>query len=614
MVKTTPQIAVKLRHLPDQPGVYLWKNSEHQIIYVGKALNLANRIRSYLTDTAKDAKTEQLVKNIADLEYIIVNNEAEAFLLEANLIKEHKPKYNILLKDDKRYPFIKITVNELYPRIILTRDLQKEGGRYFGPFTDAKSLRRTLRLLEWVFPIRNCTRHIADDRIRYKRPCINYQLGKCPAPCVGYISRQEYAVLVNQLIGFFQGKYSEIMDDLRNEMLKASEEMQFEQAAKYRDRLITIEKIRKRQTVYYTDQRNIDIIGYYQEDRNAVAIVMRMIDGKILHQENYPLVNMERSTGEETLSAFIRLYYSQKDELPDEILLPSQPADYEDLNAWLKNRLILPQKGDKTKLIAIAKRNAFHLVEESKLAHLRKANRTIFPIQELKEKLNLPKLPRKIVCVDISTIQGSDTVSSAVFFENGKPRKKNYRHFIIRTVQGQDDFASMEESIGRFCLEIDKEKDLQPDLIVIDGGKGQLSSALKVLKDTTYSQIPLISIAKRIEEIFLPGRDESVRLAKSSPALRLITNIRDEAHRFAINFHRRRHSRSAMISELISIHGIGEETMFLLLKSMGSVEAIRSSSLEQLTSIKGIGDVTARLVLDFLNNRSPSTTNSADQH
>ncbi len=603
MVKTTPQIEIKLRLLPDQPGVYLWKNDRDQIIYVGKALNLANRIRSYLTDTAKNPKTTQLVKNIADLDYIIVTSEAEAFLLEANLIKEHMPKYNVLLKDDKRYPFIKITIGEQYPRILITRDLNRDGSKYFGPFTDTKSLRRTLRLLEWVFPIRNCSRHISGEKIHYKRPCINFQLGKCPAPCAAYVTRQEYAVVVNRLIGFFQGKYHEILGELRNEMLQASEEMQYEKAAKLRDRLVAIEKIQKRQTVYYTDQRNLDIIGFYQEERSAVAVVMKMIDGKILHQENYPLANVEKSPGDETLSAFIKLYYAQKEELPDEILLPSQPDDYENLNTWLKNRLILPQKGEKSKLVAIAKRNAFHLVEENKLAHLRKANRTIYPIQELKEKLNLPKLSRKIVCMDISTIQGSDTVSSVVYYENGKPRKKNYRHFIIRSVEGQDDFASMEETLERFCREIDKDSELKPDLIVIDGGKGQLSSALKVLNTTTYRDIPIISIAKRIEEIFMPGREESIKLAKSSPALRLITSVRDEAHRFAVNFHRRRHSRNAMISELISIPGVGEETMFLLLKTMGSVSAIRNASIQELTAIKGIGDRTAQLIHAFFDSQ-----------
>lgn len=599
MEPPTQKIAQKAAFLPDNPGVYLWKDKDDEVIYVGKALNLRNRIKSYLSSTAKDPKTEQLVSHIADLDYIITNSEAEAFLLEATLIKRYQPKYNVLLKDDKRYPFVKITLAEPFPRILVSRDLVKDGSRYFGPYTDVKSLRRTLRTFEWLFPIRTCSRNIPADKIKYKQACINYQLGKCPAPCIGKIDTAGYAEIVQRLIRFFDGRYEEVVNEYRSEMNRCAGELKFEEAARLRDRIVAIERIQKRQSVFYADRRNIDIIGFYQEDNEAICLVLRMQEGAIINQENYPLKNLAHESRESILASFLKLYYASREELPQEILLPHAPEDYEALSAWLKGRLVLPQRGEKTKLLAMAKRNAFHLIEEKKLAHLRKANRTIFPIQELKECLNLPSLPRKIVCMDISTIQGTDTVSSAVFFANGKPKKKYYRHFIIRSIDTQNDFAALQETLTRFLNEIDKEPDMRPDLFIIDGGKGQLSSTNEILKASIYHDISIISLAKRAEEIFLPGSTESIILPRSSSALRLITNIRDEAHRFAINFHRSRRSKRTLISELEDISGVGEQSKFLLLKTLGSVESIRKASIEDLMNIKGIGAKIAQTIYDY---------------
>jgi len=598
MVKVSQKITDKTKFLPDQAGIYIWKDKTSEIIYVGKAKNLSHRIKSYLTDSVKDIKTTQLVKHLDDLEYIITNSENEAFILEASLIKLHRPKYNIMLKDDKRNPFIKITLNEPFPRVMVTRELIKDGGKYFGPYTDTRSLRKTLRLLEWIFPLRNCKRIIPEGKIVFSRACINYQMGKCPAPCIGKITKQDYLNIVRTMTDFFSGKYQELLDEFRKLMLDASDNNEFELAAKWRDRILEIEKIQKRQSVFYPDQRNIDIIGFYQEENIAFSVVLRMVNGKIVNQENYPLSQIDNSDKAEILAAFIKLYYSEKEELPSEILLPLEPAEFDDLNQWLGNRLILPQRGEKSKLIIMAKKNAFHLVEEKKLFHLKKANRTILPIQEMKEKLNLPKLPRKIVCMDISTIQGSDTVSSAVFFENGKPQKKHYRHFIIRTINTQNDFAAMAETMTRFLAETDKYPEMLPDLIIIDGGKGQLSSVLEIIQSSNKT-IPIISLAKRIEEVFIPGSSESIMFAKSSMSLRLITNIRDEAHRFAVNFHRLRRSKRTLISELEEIEGIGDKTKFLLLKELGSVEAIKMASVEELKAIKGVGFSIAEKIFDF---------------
>lgn len=598
MEQTGTALEQKLTYLPDLPGIYIWKNASGDVIYVGKALSLKNRVRSYLTGN-KDPKTEQLVKHIADLDFIITNSENEAFLLEATLIKRYRPKYNVMLKDDKRYPFVRITLQEPFPRIMVTRELVRDGSKYFGPFTDSKSLRITLRNLEWVFPLRNCTRIIPADKVKFQKACINLQLGKCPGPCIGLINTQDYARIVNRMLDFFKGRYEEIMGEIREEMLQLSEQMKFEQAARQRDRIIAIEKIQKRQTVFYTDNRNMDIIGLYKEEGMAVCLVIRMQNGAVINQESYPMANVEHSETPEILNAFLKLHYAEHDELPHEILLPFEPTEYTDLNTWLKNRLVLPQRGEKSKLLAMAKRNAFQLIEEKKLFHMRKANRTIFPIQELKEKLALDKLPRKMVCMDISTIQGTDTVSSAVFFENGKAKKKFYRHFIIRSIDTQNDFAALQETMSRFLTEIDKDAEMRPDLFIIDGGKGQLSACDEILKASAYAGIPIISLAKRAEEIFHPQHTESIILSRSSSSLRLITTIRDEAHRFAINFHRSRRSKRTLVSALEEIPGIGEQTKFLLLKALGSVEKIRNATIEELSAIKGIGSKTAQTIVQY---------------
>lgn len=599
MEAPTPQIAQKLAMLPDSPGVYLWKDDKDQVIYVGKAIKLKQRVRSYISTSTKDPKTSLLVASIASLDYIVTSSEDEAFILEASLIKEHQPKYNVLLKDDKRYPFVKITLSEPFPRIFVTREIVKDGSRYFGPYTDVRALRRTLRNFEWLFPIRDCKRKIPLDKIVFDKACINYQLGKCTAPCIGKISQEVYMKIVDRLIRFFEGKYEEVLQEYTHEMNALAEEMRYEDAARIRDRILAIQKIQKRQIVFYADRRNIDIIGFYQEEKDAVALVLRMQQGNIINQENYPLKNLNYESRESILASFLKLYYAHREELAQEILLPFAPEDFESINSWLHNRLSLPQRGEKNKLLAMAKRNAFHLVEEKKLAHLRKANRTIYPIQELKEALGFAKLPRKIVCMDISTIQGTDTVSSAVYFENGKTKKRFYRHFIIRDIQSQNDFAALQETMRRFLLEIDKEPEMKPDLFIIDGGKGQLSSTYEILKDSSYADIRIVSLAKRAEEIFLPGNSESVILARSSSALRLVTTIRDEAHRFAINFHRQRRSRRTLISELEEIPGIGESTKFTLLKELGSIQNIKTASIQSLMSIKGIGEKTAQSIYEF---------------
>jgi len=593
------EIKSKLTLLPEKPGVYIMKNITGAIIYIGKAKILKKRVRSYFTGTPEDGKTRELISRIKDFDYIITNNEEEALILESNLIKQHRPKYNIMLKDDKKYPFIKITLNEPFPRILITRDLIRDGSKYVGPFTDSKAMRKTLRLLEWIFPVRTCKRDIPADKIIYQKACINFQLGKCPAPCIGKITQEDYNKTIKQIIYFLNGRNQFVIDDLTAEMKLKSREHKFEAAARVRDKIQDIQKLNRSRTTYFTDDRNRDVIGISKEENNAAVAVLKMLSGKLMNKEIYALKNVEDQSIPLLLAAFLKQYYTNKrNDLPYQILLPFKPDDFEIINHFLNRKLQIPQRGDLHSLVNLANKNAFNFVEENKLRHLRKSVRTVLPVKELKDKLKLKKLPRKMICLDISTIQGSDTVSSVVYFENGKPKKKNYRRYIIKTVTGQDDFAAMAETLERYLKSVNQ--DDKPDLIVIDGGKGQLGSASRILEKYSDMNIEIIALAKRLEEIFLTGKPDPVTLPRSASALRLLISIRDEAHRFAVTFHRKRRSSRTLKSRLDDIAGIGFKTKFLLLNEFGSVENIRKQSIQSLTRIKGIGPKAAEKILAHL--------------
>ena len=592
-------IKQKLALLPNSPGVYLMMNAVEKVIYVGKAKILKNRVRSYFSGSLADNKTRELVSKITDLDYFLTETEEQALVLEANLIKKYRPKYNILLKDDKQFPFIKITVTEDFPRLFVTRNLQKDDSKYFGPYIDSRAIRKTLRLMEWIFPMRTCGREIVEGKTLFQRACINFQMGKCPAPCIGKIRKKDYLKVTKNAINFLNGRNQDVIDDLMLQMKEYSANLEFERAAKTRDKIADIQKLNNSRNLFFTDQKNRDVIGIYKEDNRSAVVVLKILVGKLLNKEIYNMDNVEGRDVNQIMAAFLQQYYAEKlDSLPSNILLQVEPIEFEILNNWLKNKLFVPKRGEKRSIIQIAQNNAFNHVEEQKLKYLRKSNRTIFPIKELKDKLGLKKLPRKMICLDISTIQGTDTVSSLVFFENGKPKKKNYRHFIIRTVEGQDDFASLAETLKRYLLKIEEQE--KPDLIVIDGGKGQLSSALKILEELQVENLEMISLAKRLEEVFLPGRSESIILPRSSTALRMLINLRDEAHRFAITFHRKKRSKRTLQSELDRIVGIGDKMKFLLLKEFGSVENIALASAEELMRIKGLGMKSAEKVLSTL--------------
>lgn len=588
-------ITAKLALIPEKPGIYRMYDAEGTIIYVGKAKVLRNRVRSYFTG-AHDRKTTKLVSHIADFDYIITSSETEAFMLEANLIKKHKPHYNIMLKDDKRYPFIAITMHEPFPRITITRELKKDGTRYFGPYTDAKAVRRTLRLLEWMFAFRTCKRVIPDGPPAFSRACINHQMGKCQAPCIGKITKADYRDVIRTIIDFLKGKNEALIEEFTRKMKVSAAEMRYEEAALYRDRIQNIQKLNRSQNVYFPDLKDRDVVAIYKEENLAAVSVLKVKTGKLLNKELYEMNVTADDDEASILSAFLTQYYAQRlDELPHTILLQMQPADIEEHREVFGSKLHIPQRGENRALTVMARENAFTYVEEQKLRYLRKANRTVYPITELKDRLGLSKLPRKMVCFDISTIQGTDTVASMVYFENGKPRKKGYRHFIIETVEGQDDFASMKEALSRFLAKPEEHE--IPDLIVIDGGKGQLSAAWEMVQQSAMPQLEIISLAKRLEEVFLPGRSNSIIMPKSSPALGLLIHLRDEAHRFAITFHRKRRSARTLTSELDGIKGIGEETKFLLLKQFGSVTAVKKASVTELCRVKGIGVKTAQNII-----------------
>ena len=596
----------KLRLTPSNSGVYLMKNAIQKIIYIGKAKNLKKRVSSYFTKTQFELpKTEILVSKIADFEYIVTRNEVEALILEANLIKKYRPKYNVALKDDKKYPYIKIDVKDNFPRAIVTRRIVQDGSKYFGPYTEAHSIRRTLNLLEKIFNLRLCNRKIPKDNVKnplYKRPCLNFQINKCDAPCIGNISYEDYRKKVEQVILFLKGRTDEIVKQLQNAMEQAAEKNQFEKASELRDQIIRIGKISAKQIVRKTYLEDLDIIGIGREDRLCCVVILKIREGRLIKREHYFMDNTAGESDAVILSRFLTQYYSYQEDKPSKILLETIPEDSELLNKWLNAEIVIPKRGDKKRLIEMAKQNAFLLVEEKKLAHLKSAHRTVFAVKELKDKLHLSKLPRKIAAFDISNLQGNEAVGSMVFFDNGKPKKSQYRRFRIKTVQGINDYLMIEEAVTRYLSHLEEEKFETPDMILIDGGKGQLSFAKKALKKYPY-KIELFSIAKRLEEVFSVNSNEPIVIPKTSYALKLLQQIRDEAHRFAIKYHKILRDKKTTLSILDSIPGIGEKRKMLLLKHFDSITNIKKASVGELESLSGISQKLAYTILSYLNKK-----------
>jgi excinuclease ABC subunit C len=605
MLPVPDAVATKLPHLPEGPGVYLWKGRDGTTLYVGKAKRLRSRVRSYFAnDQLENPKTRHLVGLIADLETIVVPTEAHALILEANLIKEYRPRFNIALRDDKSYPYIKVTVQEPFPRVFVTRRLEDDGASYFGPYTDVGAMRRSLNVVKRIFTVRSCNYDMPAQMP--ERPCLDYYIKRCKAPCILAQSQENYRTMIDEVVLFLSGRPEEVVRRVKERMDLASEQLDFERAAELRDALHHLEQMEEPTVVLEVEGGDRDVIGYARDGDDACVTVLRIRGGKLLSREQRFLTNIEGEDDADVMPIFLAGSYVGMQERARQLLLPFDFPDRELIEQALPDsRILIPQRGPRRDLIALAEQNARHLLEELKLSSMEADERAGDPVYELGRELGLQRLPRSVVCFDISTTQGTDTVGSCVWFENGRAKRGEYRKFKVKTVEGSDDFASIKEVVRRyFERRVNDEKPL-PDLIVIDGGKGQLSAAHAALAELGLADRPLISLAKRDEEVFIWGREEPLRLSRRSPGLRLLQQARDEAHRFAVTYNRKRRSMRTVTSELLKVPGIGPVKRRQLLKEFGSVQGVRDASEEAIASLPGFNAERARKLLESLAATAP---------
>jgi excinuclease ABC subunit C len=605
MLPVPDAVATKLPHLPDGPGVYLWKGRDGTTLYVGKAKRLRSRVRSYFAnDQLESPKTRHLVGLIADLETIVVPSEAHALILEANLIKEYRPRFNIALRDDKSYPYIKVTVQEPFPRVFVTRRLEDDGASYFGPYTDVGAMRRSLNVVKRIFTVRSCNYDMPAQMP--ERPCLDYYIKRCKAPCILAQSQHEYRSMIDEVVLFLSGRPDEVVRRVKERMDLASEQLDFERAAELRDVLHHLEQMEEPTVVLEVEGGDRDVIGYARDGDDACVTVLRIRGGKLLSREQRFLTNIDGEDDTDVLTVFLAGSYVGMQEKARQLLLPFDFPDRELIEQALpESRIQIPQRGPRRDLIALAEQNARHLLEELKLSSLEADERAGDPVYELGRELGLQRLPRSLVCFDISTTQGTDTVGSCVWFENGRAKRGEYRKFKVKTVEGSDDFASIEEVVRRyFERRLNDEKPL-PDLIVVDGGKGQLSAAHAALAGVGLADRPLISLAKRDEEVFIWGREEPLKLSRRSPGLRLLQQARDEAHRFAVTYNRKRRSMRTVTSELLKVPGIGPVKRRQLLREFGSVQGVRDAGEEAIAKLPGFNADRARKLLESLAATSP---------
>ncbi|MBR0284405.1 MAG: excinuclease ABC subunit UvrC [Selenomonadaceae bacterium] len=593
----TELVEEKLKLLPDSPGVYLMKDARGKIIYVGKAVVLKNRVRQYFQrNKGHTPKVRAMVEKIADFETIMTGSEVEALILECNLIKKHRPRYNISLKDDKSYPYVKVTLQEEFPRVFVTRRILKDGARYFGPYTNVTAVHESLKLLRRLFPLRSC-------RQMGERPCLEYHIKRCIAPCTGNVDREEYDAMIRAVLLFLEGRTEDVERELSARMQAAAESYHFELAARLRDQLAAVRRVAEKQNIV-TGAGDQDAIGMARSDIGVCVQIFFIRAGKMLGREHFLLQGSEEESDEALLTAFLQQYYHQAAFVPREVLLPMELEETELLSEWLsekkggKVQIFVPQRGSKRDIVNMAEGNAEKYLRDE-AERVKQANaQTLGAVEELGHYLGLRELPNRMECFDISHNQGSETVASMVVFEGGLPKKSDYRRFKIRSAEGKpDDFKSMREVTTRRYGKLTEEE--LPDLIVIDGGKGQLSSALEIIRGAGHLKVPVVGLAKQFELIFVEGSSDPVVLPRHSQALYLIQRIRDEAHRFAITYHRKLRGKRNLVSVLDHIDGIGPKRRKMLWSHFGNLNRIKAASVEELAAVEGMNLPAAEAVYQF---------------
>lgn len=600
----------KVKQVPTKPGVYFFKNETGEIIYIGKAKHLRNRVRSYFQNSKhQSAKNISMIKRIADIEWIVVRTEVEALLTEANLIKKHQPHYNINLRDDKSFPYIRIT-KEPYPRVFITREIIRDGSKYFGPYTDVRHLRRSLKAVHRIFPVRSCDYFIDDKSIKDKKVslCLDYHIKKCDGPCEGMVNEKDYNDMIKQVIEFLQGRTKETESYIKNQMQKASTQMRFEDAGIYRDQLHAIGKFKDQQRKVAADFEDRDVFALAKEEDYGVAVIVRIRNGRITSREKISLRNIDDSD-EVMMETIITRFYLETDFIPKEISLPNDPNNKDQLITWLKEKrggaikLQIPQKGERAKEVRLAFQNAKLLLGEWLINRKKRMELVPKMINQLQEDLHMKVPPRKIEAFDISHLGGTNTVASMVCFVDGKPRKSLYRKFKVKTVDGIDDFASMREIVQRRYKRVKKEGISLPDLILIDGGKGQLSMAVSALRELGLDYLPIIGLAKRLEEVFIPGSSDAQSIHKQSPGLILLRRIRDEAHRFAITFQKQQRTKTISKSIFHDIKGMGDKRVKKLLSTYKDIRIISKLKSSKLQKDLGINERLAKSVIHMANKK-----------
>ena len=610
---TSNLIVEQLKQIPTSPGVYLMKDAEGNILYVGKAANLHQRVRSYFSAGQKlSPKLERMVARVDDFDFFVTTSEQEALILELNLIKRHRPHYNVRLKDDKTFPYLKIDINEDWPRVHTTRRLEENGGRYFGPFASAKSVRQTLKVLKGIFPFRSCRKSITGTD---KRPCLEYHIHHCLGPCIGAVSKEEYAEVIKQVILFLEGKQEMVTQELQSKMDKAAEALDFEKAVLLRDQIQAIDRVIEGQRIATTVSGEQDVIAFASDRDQAYVQVFFIRSGKLIGRESFVLQGARSEEPEQIMANFIKQFYASAPHIPPLLLLQYPVEDRTIIENWLQSKrgakvhIQMPRRGTKKQLVGIVAKNAQQGLEQLKIKRLATPAALAAALAEIKRKLSLPRLPSRMEGYDISNIRGTAAVGSMVVFEEGKPKPSHYRRFRIKTVSGADDYAMLQEVVKRrFKRSSLKDRDastpntwaILPDLVLIDGGKGQLKSVLAAMHEVGVGSVPTASLAKENEEIFVPQKREPIILPRSSSGLQLLQRLRDEAHRFALGYHQKIRKRQTFASALDTIPDIGPKRKRALLKQFGSVQAIREAPIEELATTRGMSKNLAQKVKEHL--------------